>query len=199
MNTLKYKIVAWTAFAAIVFVTVSPIEMRPGDIFSVDVDRALAFGLLSSMFMVAYPRHALLVGGFIVLSAGGIELLQALSPTRHARLDDAIIKGSGALAGMALAFSYNAFRTFRHARRRARIASIPSMTSAMQLMPVTSALIEAVYFSPEDGKLRIRMRNGEEQIFGDVDARAVNSLVTAPSPGVYYLENIKDKFPKRAA
>ena len=123
MNTLKYQIVAWTAFAAIVFVTVSPIEMRPGDISSVDVDRALAFGLLSSMFMVAYPRHALLVGGFIVLSAGGIELLQALSPTRHARLDDAIIKGSGALAGMALAFSYNAFRTFRHARRRARIAS----------------------------------------------------------------------------
>jgi hypothetical protein len=55
MNTLKYQITAWTAFAAIIFVTVSPIEMRPGDIFSVDVDRALAFGLLSSMFMVAYP------------------------------------------------------------------------------------------------------------------------------------------------
>lgn len=199
MNTLKYQVTAWTAFAAIVFVTVSPIEMRPGDIFSVDVDRALAFGLLSSMFMVAYPRQALLVGGFVVMSAGVIELLQALSPTRHARLDDAIIKGTGALGGMALAFSYNAFRTFRHARRRARIASIPSATPTMQLMPVTSALIESVYFSPEDGKLRIRMRNGEEQIFGDVDAGAVNSLVTAASPGVYYLENIKDKFPKRAA
>ena len=199
MNTLKYQIAAWTAFAAIIFVTVSPIEMRPGDIFSVDVDRALAFGLLSSMFMVAYPRHALLVGGFVVLSAGGIELLQALSPTRHARLDDAIIKGAGALGGMALAFSYNAFRTFRHARRRARIAAVPSATPAMQRMPVTSALIEAVYFSPEDGKLRIRMRNGEEQIFGDVDVGAVNSLVTASSPGTYYLENLRDKFPKRAA
>jgi len=199
MSTRKYQITAWTAFAAIVFVTVSPIEMRPGDMFSVDVDRALAFGLLSSIFMVAYPRHALLVGGFVVLSAGGIELLQALSPTRHARLDDAIIKGAGALGGMALAISYNALRTFRHARRRARLAALPSATSAMQRMPVTSALIETVFFSPEDGKLRIRMRNGEEQIFGDVDAGAVNSLVTAPSPGVYYLENIKDKFPKRAA
>ena len=199
MNTRKYQITAWTAFAAIVFVTVSPIEMRPGDIFSLDVDRALAFGLLSSMFMVAYPRHALLVGGFVVLSAGAIELLQALSPTRHARLDDAIIKGTGALAGMGLAFSYNALRTFRHARRRARIAMASAAISGMQHLPVTSALIEAVYFSPEDGRLRIRMRNGEEQVFGDVDENAVKSLVTAPSPGTYYLENIRDKFPKRAA
>lgn len=199
MNTLKYQIVAWTAFAAIVFVTISPIEMRPGDIISVDFDRALAFGLLSSMFMIAYPRHALLVGGFIVFSAGAIELLQALSPTRHARLDDAVIKGAGALGGMVLAFSYNALRTFRHARRRARIAAGPVATPMVQRLPVTSALIEAVYFSPEDGRLRIRMRNGEEQIFGDVDESAVKSLVTATSPGTYYLENILDKFPKRAA
>ena len=197
MNTRKYQIAAWTAFAAIVFVTVSPIEMRPGDIFSVDVDRALAFGLLSSMFMVAYPRHALFVGGFVVLSAGAIELLQALSPTRHARLDDAVIKAAGALGGMALAFSYNALRTLRHARRRSRVAAVA--TPEATRLPVTSALIEAAYFSPEDGKLRIRMRNGEEQIFGDVDENAVNSLVTAPSPATYYLEHIKDKFPKRAA
>lgn len=197
MNTRKYQIAAWTAFAAIIFVTVSPIEMRPGDIFSVDLDRALAFGLLSSMFMIAYPRHALYVGGFIVLSAGAIELLQALSPSRHARLDDAIIKGAGALGGMVLAFSYNALRSLRHARRRARVAS--QGTPATQRLPVMSALIEVVYFSPADGRLRIRMRNGEEQIFGDVDEGAVNSLVTAPSPGTYYLEHIKDKFPKRAA
>lgn len=197
MNTLKYQIAAWAAFAAIVFVTVSPIEMRPGDIFSVDLDRALAFGLLSSMFMIAYPRHALLVGSFVVLSAGAIELLQALSPTRHARLDDATIKGAGALGGMLLAFSYNALRAIRHARRRARVAALG--TPATLRLPVTSALIEAVYFSREDGKLRIRMRNGEEQIFGDVDESAVNSLVTAPSPGTYYLEHIRDKFPKRAA
>ena len=199
MNTLKYQIAAWTAFAAIVFVTVSPIEMRPGDILSVDFDRALAFGLLSSMFMIAYPRHALLVGSFIVFSAGAIELLQALSPTRHARLDDAVIKGAGALGGMVLAFSYNALRIFRHARRRARVAAGPVAKPMVQRLPVTSALIEAVYFSPEDGRLRIRMRNGEEQIFGDVDESAVKSLVTATSPGTYYLENILDKFPKRAA
>ena len=199
MNTLKYQIAAWAAFATIVFVTVSPIEMRPGDIFSVDIDRALAFALLSSMFMVAYPRHALMVGGFVVLSAGGIELLQALSPTRHARLDDAIIKGSGALCGMALAFSYNAFRTFRHARRRARVAAGPSSAAAMELLPVTSALIDAVYFSPADGRLRIRLRDGTEQIFGDVDAASVDALVTAPHPSNFYLENIKDKFPRKAA
>lgn len=197
MNTLKYQITAWIAFASIVFVTVSPIEMRPGDIFSVDLDRALAFSLLSSMFMVAYPRQALLVGGFVVFSAGAIELLQALSPTRHARLDDAVIKGAGALGGMVRAFSSPALRTVRHARRRARIAALGSPLA--QRLPVTSALIEAVYFSPEDGRLRVRLRNGEEQVFGDVDESAVNALVTAPSPATYYLEHIKDRFPKRAA
>lgn len=197
MNNLKYQIAAWAALAAIVFVTVSPIEMRPGDVLSVDLDRALAFGLLSSMFMVAYPRHALFVGGMIVLSAGAIELLQALSPTRHARFDDAVVKGAGALGGMVLAFAYNVLRRFRHTRRRARIAA--RAAPGMRRLPVTSALVEAVYFSPEDGKLRIRLRSGEEQVFGDVDEGSVDALLASPSPAIYYREHIKDKFPKRAA
>lgn len=207
MNTRKYQVAAWTAFAAIIVVTISPIELRPGDVFSVDVDRAMAFGLLSSMFMVAYPRHALLVGSFVVLSAGAIELLQALAPTRHARLDDAVIKGAGALAGMAAAYAYNALRALRH---RGRTVPQPAFQAAtdmilfgdalgMQQVPVTSRLIEAVYFSPEDGKLRIRMRDGDDRLFSGVAEGDVASLVTAPSPDTYYLEKIRDKFPRMAA
>jgi hypothetical protein len=207
MKTTKYQVAAWTAFAAIVFVTVSPIEMRPGDIFSVDMDRAMAFGLLSSMFMVAYPRHAILVGSFVVMSAGAIELLQALSPTRHARLDDAVIKGAGALAGMALAYAYNALRAVRYQRRAIRQSVFPGATDLiligdalrMQQVPVTSQLIEAVFFSPVDGQLRIRMRDGDDRLFSGVAEGDVASLVTAPSPDTYYLEKIRDKFPRKAA
>ena len=205
MKTLKYRIAAWLGFAAMLFVTLSPIEMRPGDIFNVDVDRALAFGLLAAMFMVAYPRHALFVGGMIVLSAGAIELLQALSPTRHARLDDAIIKGSGALGGMLVAEAYTTLRRWRHARRRGPLvlADLPVVqteagTSALKL-PVTSSMIDQVYFSPADGQLRLKLRNGEEVTFAGVDETAASELATAPSPGIYYLQNIRNKFPRKAA
>ncbi len=207
MKSRKYQIAAWTAFAAIVFVTVSPIEMRPGDIFSVDIDRALAFGLMSSMFMVAYPRHAFLVGACVVLSAGGMELLQALSPTRHARLDDAIVKGAGALAGAIFAYGYNALRQVRYERRATRqrvreaLATLAAARDAggVQKLPVASDFIEAVYFSPADGRLRVRLRSGEERVFGDVGEGEVASLISAPSPATYYLEKIKDRFPRLAA
>lgn len=207
MSTAKYQVAAWSAFAAIVFVTVSPIEMRPGDMFSVDVDRALAFGLLSSMFMVAYPRQSLLVGGFIVLSAGGSELLQALSPTRHARIDDAVVKTVGAVGGMAVALSYNALRVLRHARRDLKrassgVAATPTAgqdADGMQLIAVTSDMIEMVYFSPRDGRLRIRMHNGEERLFAGVSESDVTALATAASPDRYYAENIRSKFPRKAA
>lgn len=205
MGTRKYQIAAWVAFTAIVFVTVSPIEMRPGDIFSVDVDRALAFGALAAMFMIAYPRQALPVGIFMTLSAGGIELLQALSPTRHARLDDAIIKGIGALAGMAFALAYNDLRIRRHAwrdRSRRAAAAAPALSGAeggMKAVPVTSDLIESVYFSAEDGRLRIRMRDGEERLFSGVGEGAVTALASAASADTYYMENIRKRYPRIAA
>jgi hypothetical protein len=122
--------------------------MRPGDLFSVDLDRALAFGLLSSMFMIAYPRHALLVGIFVVLSAGGIELLQAMSPTPHARLDDAIVKGTGAIAGMLFASAYNVWRSIRHRNPRPTLKLIATQRDgssgpvSMMQVPVRAKLIE---------------------------------------------------------
>lgn len=204
MKNAHYQIAAWSGLAAIVFVTVSPIQMRPGDILSVDLDRALAFGLLASMFMIAYPRHALAVGALVVASAGAIELLQLLSPSRHARLDDALIKGAGAAGGMALAFLYNALRVARHARRaRGSLAPArpmsPPVEHGMTALPITSRMIEAVYFSADDGKLRIVMHNGDERLFQGVSTADAEALVTAPSPGRHYVEEIRTKFQRRAA
>jgi hypothetical protein len=67
---------AWTGLAAIVLVTVGPISLRPTDLLPANVDRMLAFGLLASLYVVAYPRHWVLVGVGIVVGAGVIELLQ---------------------------------------------------------------------------------------------------------------------------
>lgn len=204
MKNVHYQIAAWSALAAIVVMTVSPIQMRPGDLLSVDSDRALAFTFMASAFMIAYPRHAILVGLLVVASAGLTELLQMLSPSRHARLDDALIKTAGAVAGMLLAFLYNALREMRHdrrARRRVELARarFAAATRGMTALPVQSRMIEAVYFSPEDGQLRIRMHNGEERLFAGVSPDDAEALVSSPSPGRHYAEEFRTKFQRLAA
>lgn len=94
------KLAPWACLAAIIFVTVSPISLRPGDILPVDLDRALAFTLLGALFVFAYPRHILLCTVLLVLGAGLIETLQLLSPTRHAHWEDAAVKAVGVIAGV---------------------------------------------------------------------------------------------------
>ncbi len=96
------RLMAWGSLAAIVFVTVAPIEFRPPDPLPVELDRALAFSLVTFLFALAYPRHLVLVAALLVASAGAIELLQELSPTRHAHVSDATVKALGAAFGAAL-------------------------------------------------------------------------------------------------
>ncbi|WP_294643282.1 VanZ family protein [uncultured Aureimonas sp.] len=97
------RLAAWLALAAILFVTVSPIGLRPHDVMPVDLDRALAFVVMTALFALAYPKRWLAVGLTIIVGAFAIELLQELSPTRHARLDDALVKAGGAFVGLCLA------------------------------------------------------------------------------------------------
>lgn len=99
------RIAAWMGLAVIIFVTVSPIELRPHDVLPVNYDRALAFVVLGALFVLAYPRSWKLVGIAIILSAGGIEFLQELSPTRHARMSDALVKAGGAALGVVMAYA----------------------------------------------------------------------------------------------
>ena len=69
----------------------------------------------------------------------------------------------------------------------------------MTSLPVTSNMIQAVYFSQEDGKLRIRMHNGQERLFQGVSQEEAEALVKAPSPGRHYVEQIRTRFPRLAA
>jgi hypothetical protein len=100
MTVKTFRIAAWLVLAFIIFVTVSPTNLRPSDYLPGDIDRAGAFALMGGLFVMAYPRHWVFAALLIVLSAGVIELLQELSPTRHAHVHDALVKAAGAGIGV---------------------------------------------------------------------------------------------------
>lgn len=110
MTRTILKILPWSALAFVVFATVSPIEMRPHDLLPVNVDRAGAFAVMAFLFVLAYPRHWKLCALLLLMGAGAIELLQFLSPSRHANADDALIKAGGAAIGCVMGWGLNRFR-----------------------------------------------------------------------------------------
>lgn len=69
----------------------------------------------------------------------------------------------------------------------------------MHEVPVKSRIIQNIYFSQEDGRLRICFRNGEERLFEGVPADDVSTMVTAPSPGQYYIDRIRTRYRRIAA
>jgi VanZ family protein len=103
--------IAWILLAAIIFVTVSPIGLRPHTVTSVNIDRGLAYLVVGLAFALAYPRHWITVAALLIIGAVGIEYLQYLSPTRHARLHDAGVKALGACIGVLAGTVFNRFRT----------------------------------------------------------------------------------------
>lgn len=109
---------AWTLVAALVFVTLAPIELRPV-IADATVERAAAYGLLGLLFALAYPRHRLLALVVVVAVAGLLELGQLLTESRHGRVPDFAVKavaaGLGVLAAHA-ALTVQAWRERRAAR-----------------------------------------------------------------------------------
>lgn len=108
MTRTFWKIAAWLLLCAIVFVTVSPIGLRPHTITTVNLDRAMAFAVMAFAFLMAYPRYWRVVTVLIVAGAIGIETLQYLSPTRHPEVADAIFKAAGAMFGaLAARVSHN--------------------------------------------------------------------------------------------
>ena len=69
----------------------------------------------------------------------------------------------------------------------------------MKEIPVSSRIIQSIYFSPEDGQLRLRFRNGEDRLFTGVPEYDVQAMAEAPSPGQYYIDHIRTRFRRLAA
>jgi hypothetical protein len=110
---------AWTGLALIVLVTVSPIDLRPPDLTSTDLDRALAFFVMSCLFVIAYPQRVAKVSIALVMSAFAIELTQFLSVTRHPELHDALIKAAGVALGIGAGLLVNFLLDTRESAARA--------------------------------------------------------------------------------
>lgn len=92
-------IAGWLALGFIVFATLSPIDDRPV-IAGAQFEHFAAFAVVGLAFGLAYPRRVFLIAAFILISAFGLEALQLLTPDRHARLLDALVKAAGGVCGI---------------------------------------------------------------------------------------------------
>jgi len=104
---LTARVLGWLVLLAILVVTVSPIEARPVIADSPNFERLLAYGLLGLFFAMGYPRHIWLVLLVVLATAVGFEAAQYLSPSRHARLMDALVKIGGGVLGIAAGLVVN--------------------------------------------------------------------------------------------
>ncbi|MDQ0321975.1 VanZ family protein [Pararhizobium capsulatum DSM 1112] len=102
MTKSFFKIFSWLLIAAVVFVTISPIGLRPHTLITVSFDRALAFALIGCAFALGYPNRWLSLCVFLIVAAFGIEVMQYWAPTRHPHFADASVKAAGAIFGMVI-------------------------------------------------------------------------------------------------
>ena len=92
-------IAGWLALAFVAFATLSPIGARPS-IANSHLEHFTAFALIGLAFALAYPNRILLVVTVVVGAALGLEALQLLTPDRHARATDALVKSLGGISGI---------------------------------------------------------------------------------------------------
>jgi len=95
-------IFACLLLAFVIFVTLSPIQLRPRTGHP-NLERFAAFMMVSGAYTLALPRRAGVIAVCMVAAAFALEAAQALSPTRDPALRDALIKAFGALIGVAAA------------------------------------------------------------------------------------------------
>jgi len=99
MSHRYFAVAAWLTFALISFATLSPIGLRP-EFSNQALEHLAAFIVLAFLFGMAYPRHFVAVTTLMVASAILLELLQLLTPDRHARFIDATTKLAGGMIGV---------------------------------------------------------------------------------------------------
>jgi VanZ family protein len=104
------RLLAWLLLAGLVFVTLSPINLRPISPLPTQLERAIALAIVGAAFALAYPRHVLLVAALVLGATVLLELMQLLQPSRHGRVIDVAVKLTGALAGLGAGWLLNRFR-----------------------------------------------------------------------------------------
>ena len=94
---------AWLALAFIAFATLSPIDERPV-VAGPQFEHFAAFALMGFAFALGLRNRMLLVIAVVVGSAFMLEALQLLTPDRHGRVLDALIKATGGICGIGVGY-----------------------------------------------------------------------------------------------
>jgi hypothetical protein len=108
-----FRILAWLLLAALVFVTLAPIGLRPETPLPTQLERAVALALIGFVCVLAYPRHTVLVVVLLVGFTAFLEAAQLFDPGRHGRLIDFLAKFAGVVCGATPAWLLAKWR-FRH-------------------------------------------------------------------------------------
>ena len=104
------RVLAWLLLAGLIFVTLSPIDLRPISPLPTQLERAIALAVVGVVFAFAYPRHMVLVAVLVLGATILLELMQLLQPSRHGRVIDAAVKLIGALSGLGIGWLLNRLR-----------------------------------------------------------------------------------------
>ena len=96
---------AWLALAFIVFATLSPLSERPTiPEAGPQLEHFAAFALMGFAFALGYRNRMLLVIAIVIGSAFTLEALQLLTPDRHGRVLDALVKAAGGMTGIGIGY-----------------------------------------------------------------------------------------------
>lgn len=98
--SVSLRVIAWGLLAALVFVTLGPIALRPESGLPVQLERALALAIIGFAFALAYPRHIILVAVIVLGATVLLEAMQLVAPSRHGRLVDLSVKLVSGVAGI---------------------------------------------------------------------------------------------------
>ncbi|WP_429033802.1 VanZ family protein [Bradyrhizobium sp. I1.14.4] len=106
-------IAAWTFVCFLAYATLCPIGDRPTLATLSSREHLAAFAVFGGVFCLAYPRRTFAVLMFVLGTAALLEVLQLITPDRHARTLDALQKIAGGAAGV---FAGRAILYFERAR-----------------------------------------------------------------------------------
>jgi VanZ like family len=99
MNRRLFLVAGWLALAFIAYATLSPLEDRPV-VAGPQFEHFAAFALLGFAFARGYPERTLLAIAVVIGAAFTLEALQLLTPDRHGRVLDALVKAAGGICGI---------------------------------------------------------------------------------------------------
>jgi hypothetical protein len=91
---------ALLAAAAVAFVTLCPIGLRP-HLASPNLERLMAYAVLGALVARACGRNGLRATAWVMVLAFGLEGAQRLVPGRDAVMADALVKAFGGVLGVA--------------------------------------------------------------------------------------------------